>query len=180
MSRPSAETIEILRNIKTEIGAGMILFPRGDAERGFNIACGRANDIITNYERGYGLFQMVRDQEDQRSVPYSRPRRTTRYGFNRKGRPRRTTRYGFTSKGMTDKPSSNGHRVRRVADAPTAPIERSVLLQQLEAAQADLRACMGGVNPQGAILAAKRVTALRATLRDTPALIAHLQGVVRG
>ena len=61
MSQPSAETIEILRNIKTEIGAGMVMFPRGDAERGFNIGCGRANDIITNYERGYGLFQMVRD-----------------------------------------------------------------------------------------------------------------------
>lgn len=59
----------------------MILFPRGDAERGFNIACGRANDIITNYERGYGLFQMVRDQETKGASPTPDQGAQPGYGF---------------------------------------------------------------------------------------------------
>jgi hypothetical protein len=54
------ETVEILRNIKTEIGAGMVLFPKSEAERAHNNACARANAIITNYQEGYGLFQMTR------------------------------------------------------------------------------------------------------------------------
>ena len=58
--------------------------------------------------------------------------------------------------------------------------ERNELTRQLEAAKVDLRARMGGVDPQGAILAAKRVTALRTALRDDPSMIEHLQAVIRG
>lgn len=69
MSKPSAETIETLRNIRMEIGAGMILIPKSDAERAYNIACDRANSIIFNYMEGCGLVQMVRDAEARRAKP---------------------------------------------------------------------------------------------------------------
>ena len=57
--KPNTETIETLRNIKTEIGAGMVLVPLTAAERAHNNACERANHIISNYIEGYGLFQMT-------------------------------------------------------------------------------------------------------------------------
>jgi hypothetical protein len=60
MSQPSPEIIETLRNIKTEIGAGMVLIPRSLAEQAHNNACERANAIIQNYIEGFGLFQMTR------------------------------------------------------------------------------------------------------------------------
>lgn len=66
MAKPDADTIEVLRNITTEIGAGMVLFPRSDAERAHNNACERANKIISNYIEGYGLFQMTRDAKKRK------------------------------------------------------------------------------------------------------------------
>jgi hypothetical protein len=60
MAKPSAEMIEVLRGIQTEIGAGMVLFPKSDAERAHNNACERANSIIANCIEGYGLFQMTK------------------------------------------------------------------------------------------------------------------------
>jgi hypothetical protein len=63
MTKPTADTIEILRNIKTEIGAGMMLFPKTQAEHAHNNACERANSIIDNYMGGFGLFQMTRNMK---------------------------------------------------------------------------------------------------------------------
>jgi len=59
---PSPETLEILRNIRTEIGAGMVLKlgPLSQLEQVHNNACERAKSIIENYMNGYGLFQMTR------------------------------------------------------------------------------------------------------------------------
>lgn len=57
--KPNAEIIETLSNIRTEIGAGMVLFPKSEIERGFNIACERAASIIFNYQQGLGLFQLT-------------------------------------------------------------------------------------------------------------------------
>lgn len=61
MAKPSDETIATLRNISTEIGAGMVLVPRTDAEHAHNNACDRALAIIHNYRDGCGLFQMTAD-----------------------------------------------------------------------------------------------------------------------
>jgi hypothetical protein len=57
---PSEETRQLLDNIKTEIGAGMVLFPKSEADHAHNNACQRANAIIANYAEGNGLFQMTR------------------------------------------------------------------------------------------------------------------------
>jgi hypothetical protein len=57
---PGPETVDLLHNIKIEIGAGMVLFPKSEAERAHNDACDRANTIITYYQEGNGLFQMTR------------------------------------------------------------------------------------------------------------------------
>ncbi len=68
MAKPSEETREILRNIKTEIGAGMVLIPRTEAEHAHNNACERAKAIISNYYDGCGLFQMTRDIQKRRTA----------------------------------------------------------------------------------------------------------------
>jgi hypothetical protein len=60
MSDVSSETREVLRYIQTEIGAGMVLFPKTDAEHAHNNACDRANTIIQNYADGVGLFQLTK------------------------------------------------------------------------------------------------------------------------
>ncbi len=57
---PNVETIELLRNITTEINCGKVMFPKSEAEMAHNNACQRAMDIIDNYKQGYGLFQMTR------------------------------------------------------------------------------------------------------------------------
>ena len=67
MANPNEETLEILRNIRTEIGAGKVLFPKTEAERAHNNACDRANTIISNYAQGFGLFQMTRDAKQKES-----------------------------------------------------------------------------------------------------------------
>lgn len=67
---PSAETAETLRNIQTEIGAGMVLLPKTDPEHAWNNAHTRANQIISGYRQGLGLFQMNRRAEQrQESTP---------------------------------------------------------------------------------------------------------------
>ena len=55
----SRETRETLEWILTEIGAGMVLFPRSDAERTWNDAHERCKQIIANYKEGIGLFQIT-------------------------------------------------------------------------------------------------------------------------
>ncbi len=57
---PSAETLEILRNIATEINCGKVLIARTHEERTWNNAHERALQIIANYAQGFGLFQMTR------------------------------------------------------------------------------------------------------------------------
>jgi hypothetical protein len=67
--KPDEKTLEILDNIQTEIGAGMVLLPRSPAEHAHNNACERANTIIQNYADGIGLFQMTRDMaQTQRKI----------------------------------------------------------------------------------------------------------------
>jgi hypothetical protein len=61
MPKPNKETLEVLRNITVEIGAGMVLLPRSPEEHAWNNAHERAKNIISNYAEGYGLFQMTRD-----------------------------------------------------------------------------------------------------------------------
>jgi hypothetical protein len=63
VSKPSAETIQTLKDIQTEIGAGMVLIPRSEADHAHNNACNRANQIIRCYAEGQGLFQMTRQME---------------------------------------------------------------------------------------------------------------------
>jgi hypothetical protein len=58
-AKPTDEVRELLRDIQTEIGAGMVLFPGSNAERAHNNACDRAISIIANYREGIGLFQMT-------------------------------------------------------------------------------------------------------------------------
>jgi hypothetical protein len=62
MPQPSAETIEILRNIETEIGAGKAFRLDHDAQI-WNAAHDRALEIIQSYRRGCGLFQMTADMK---------------------------------------------------------------------------------------------------------------------
>ena len=57
--KPSKETSMVLKGIQTEIGAGMVMFPKDEAERLFNVACKRAKAIIRNYQDGHGLFQLT-------------------------------------------------------------------------------------------------------------------------
>lgn len=62
VARPSPETVQILRDIQSEISAGMVLKLAGftEPEQAWNNASERANKIIDNYAEGYGLFQMTR------------------------------------------------------------------------------------------------------------------------
>lgn len=60
----------------------------------------------------------------------------------------------------------------------TADVERAQLIADLETAIADQRRCMGGVDPAGCVTAARRVTQLRAMLRNDPAFISHLAVVM--
>jgi len=66
--KPESATIEILDNILTEIGAGMVLKLGGFTreEQAWNNACERAKQIIHNYKEGCGLFQMTRDAKAKR------------------------------------------------------------------------------------------------------------------
>jgi hypothetical protein len=60
MSRPDQKTIDILKHIATEIGAGKS-FGRGHDEEIWNAAHDRALSIISSYRRGEGLFQLTED-----------------------------------------------------------------------------------------------------------------------
>ncbi len=64
---PSIETLEILRNIATEINCGKVLIARTPEERMWNNAHERALQIISNYAQGFGLFQMTRRAERRKT-----------------------------------------------------------------------------------------------------------------
>jgi hypothetical protein len=68
-NEPTPETVQILCNIKTEIGAGMCLLPKEAAQYAWNNACERALEIITNYEKGQDLFQMTRRAKSRGKSP---------------------------------------------------------------------------------------------------------------
>ena len=59
MNLPSSETCQLLRNLKTEIGAGEILVTGSQADRAYNRAIEHACDIIDAYIEGRSLFQMT-------------------------------------------------------------------------------------------------------------------------
>lgn len=69
--KPNAETVEILRHIQTEIGAGMVLKFGGlsSFEQAHNNACARACSIVQNYKEGIGLFQLTRKPSAHPEVP---------------------------------------------------------------------------------------------------------------
>jgi hypothetical protein len=66
--KPTSETLEILRNITTEISAGKCLIPRTRLEEVHNNACDRAIAIIRNYMDGCGLFQNDQSDDQKRTV----------------------------------------------------------------------------------------------------------------
>lgn len=68
--KASLEVVKILNWITTEIGAGMVILPKSEAEHAHNNACERAKTIISNYKDGMGLFQMT---ERGRKVEATRP-----------------------------------------------------------------------------------------------------------
>lgn len=49
----------IFRGILTEIGAGMVMFVKSEEDRVWNQACERAKQIVTNYQKGDGIFQLA-------------------------------------------------------------------------------------------------------------------------
>lgn len=49
----------------------------------------------------------------------------------------------------------------------------------LESAKKELQACMGGVNPEGADAACRKIRYFRSQLRDDPLMIAHLAACVK-
>jgi hypothetical protein len=57
-------------------------------------------------------------------------------------------------------------------------MERTELTAELEAALAEQKRCMGGVDAPGCVIAARRVSELRALLRNDPAFIRHLARVM--
>lgn len=57
MRRPNSETCQLLRNLKTEIGAAEISLPGSQADRAHNRAIDRACEIIDAYIQGRSLFQ---------------------------------------------------------------------------------------------------------------------------
>ena len=63
--KPDDEALQILRDIKTEINCGQVLFPITVAKHAHNNACERAISIINNYMEGFGLFQMTRNPAQQ-------------------------------------------------------------------------------------------------------------------
>lgn len=60
----------------------------------------------------------------------------------------------------------------------TADVDRGQLIADLEGAIAEQRRCMGGVDPAACVTAARRVTELRAMLRNDPAFLSHLMSVM--
>ena len=56
--------------------------------------------------------------------------------------------------------------------------DRKKLVAELDAAVIEQSRCMGGVDPVGCVIAARRVSELRAALRDDPSFVTHLAGVI--
>ena len=59
--KPTEATLKVLKAITTEIGAGMVMFPKTREEQAWNNASERANRIVDDYAEGIGLFQMTKD-----------------------------------------------------------------------------------------------------------------------
>ncbi len=57
-------------------------------------------------------------------------------------------------------------------------MDREHLIIEPEAAVTEQRRCMGGVDSLGCVTAARRVTELRALLRNDPAFLSHLACVM--
>lgn len=70
MSKPSTETLAVLRGISTEIGAGKSFSSDPDAIM-WNNAHDRCLQIVDNYFQGFGLFQMTADQKKRRNAVQS-------------------------------------------------------------------------------------------------------------
>ena len=51
-------------------------------------------------------------------------------------------------------------------------------MQELRTATDEMRRCMGGVDPDGCVRAARRITELRESMRDDRAMNEHLLRVV--
>lgn len=66
---PSEETIQAIKGIITEIGAGKVLFPKYEGDHTHNRACDRAVSIAISYRDGYGLFQMVNRSKKASAKP---------------------------------------------------------------------------------------------------------------
>lgn len=61
---------------------------------------------------------------------------------------------------------------------PLSSTDRERLIALLEAAKLEQNRCMGGVDPDGCVLASKRVIELRGMLRDDAAIVAHFGKVL--
>jgi hypothetical protein len=59
LNKWTAEQLEWLKGIQTEIGAGKTFGNSEPDERAHNNACDRAVAIVQNYIDGYGLFMMA-------------------------------------------------------------------------------------------------------------------------
>jgi hypothetical protein len=57
-------------------------------------------------------------------------------------------------------------------------MKRTQLIAELEAAIAEQKRCMGGVDPAGCVAAARRVGELRNLLRDDSEMFPHFQKVL--
>jgi hypothetical protein len=58
-------------------------------------------------------------------------------------------------------------------------MERATLVASLESAKAEMSRCMGGVDPDGCVVAARRVASLRAALRNDAGMIEHFMNALR-
>ena len=52
----------------TEIGAGMVLIPKTEADHAWNNACERSKRIVSYYIRGEGLFQLTAVVQKEETV----------------------------------------------------------------------------------------------------------------
>jgi hypothetical protein len=57
--------------------------------------------------------------------------------------------------------------------------ERDALVAELEAAKAEQRRCMGGVDQEGCVAACRRITELRNALRNDKTLTEHFAHVLQ-
>lgn len=73
MRAPNAETCQLLRDLKTEIGAAEIRVTGSQADRAHNRAIEYACTLIDAYMQGGSIFQQTKDFMASTSArPYSR------------------------------------------------------------------------------------------------------------